>query len=630
MLVHSSFAALLGAAGIVVPICFGLPAEPRLLGSRATGSLASFLAAESPIALQGVLSNIGPNGSKAPGASPGIVIASPSTSNPNYFYTWTRDSALTFKLLVDTFISGDFALQPQIENYISAQAKLQTVSNPSGGLSTGGLAEPKFNADETAFTGPWGRPQRDGPALRATALIAYAHWLIRNDYTSTVNSILWPIISNDLSYVEQYWNQTGFDLWEEVNGSSFFTAAVQHRALVEGAALAQQIGQMCPGCVSQAPQVLCLLQSFWNGQYLVANINQNNGRSGKDANTLLGSIHTFDPAAGCDAATFQPCSDKALANHKVLTDSFRSIYIINSGIPEGTAVAVGRYPEDTYMGGNPWYINTAAAAELLYSALYQWSRLGSLTITPVSFSFFRDFAPTVTIGTYASSTSTYSTLTNAIRAYADGYMSLIERYTPCGGGLAEQFSRSNGAPLSAVDLTWSYASFLTAIARRSGTVPSSWGASNANVLPSTCSGTSYVGPYATATDTIFPPNQTPTAGTTTIRATAPPTTCPTPSSVAVTFSVIETTTYGETVYIVGSIPQLGNWIPSQAVLLSVSQYTGSNHVWFGTVSLPAALSFQYKYLKTDNNGAVVWEADPNRNYVVPTTGGTAVENDTWQ
>jgi len=111
--------------------------------------------------------------------------------------------------------------------------------------------------------------------------------------------------------------------------------------------------------------------------------------------------------------------------------------------------------KDTYMGGNPWYINTAAAAEFLYSALYQWSRLGSLAITTTSLPFFRDFLPTVSIGTYGSATSTYLTLTNAIRTYADGYMSLVEKYTPCGGGLAEQFSRSNGAPLSAVDLTWS-------------------------------------------------------------------------------------------------------------------------------------------------------------------------------
>ena len=285
-------------------------------------------------------------------------------------------------------------------------------------------------------------------------MITYARWLISNGYSSTVTSILWPIISNDLSYVGQYWNQTTFDLWEEVNGSSFFTTAVQHRALVEGNALAGQIGQTCVGC-SPAPQVLCFLQSYWSGQYILANINENNGRTAKDANSLLGSIHTFDPTAACDDSTFQPCSDKVLANHKVVTDSFRSIYTINSGIPEGTAVAVGRYPEDSYQGGNPWYINTLAAAELLYDALYQWQKLGSLTVTSTSLAFFKDFSSSVAAETYASSSTMYSTLTTAIRKYADGYMSIVETYTPSNGALAEQYSRSNGAPLSAGDLTWS-------------------------------------------------------------------------------------------------------------------------------------------------------------------------------
>ena len=40
-------------------------------------------------------------------------------------------------------------------------------------------------------------------------------------------------------------NSTGFDLWEEVSGSSFFTINAQHRALVEGSALAAQLGKSC-------------------------------------------------------------------------------------------------------------------------------------------------------------------------------------------------------------------------------------------------------------------------------------------------------------------------------------------------------------------------------------------------
>ena len=80
--------------------------------------------------------------------------------------------------------------------------------------------------------------------------------------------------------------------------------------------------------------------------------NTGGGRSGIDSNTVLSSIHTFDPEAGCSAETFQPCSDRALANLKVYVDSFRKEYAINVGIHSPYAVATGRYKEDFYFGGN--------------------------------------------------------------------------------------------------------------------------------------------------------------------------------------------------------------------------------------------------------------------------------------
>lgn len=87
---------------------------------------------------------------------------------------------MTAKLLVDLFRNGETSLQGIIEDYVDSQAYLQTVSNPSGDLSDGGLGlgEPHFLVDMTAYTGSWGRPQRDGPALRATALIDFGGWLI--------------------------------------------------------------------------------------------------------------------------------------------------------------------------------------------------------------------------------------------------------------------------------------------------------------------------------------------------------------------------------------------------------------------------------------------------------------------
>lgn len=64
-------------------------------------SVDSYLAAEAPIAKAGLLANIGPSGSKSSGAASGIVIASPNTVNPNYLYSWVRDSSLTFQCIID-------------------------------------------------------------------------------------------------------------------------------------------------------------------------------------------------------------------------------------------------------------------------------------------------------------------------------------------------------------------------------------------------------------------------------------------------------------------------------------------------------------------------------------------------
>ncbi|KAI0831613.1 carbohydrate-binding module family 20 protein [Hypoxylon sp. FL0890] len=649
--IMQGFTSLFLLGGFAFQTILGLPGASQVRREAAILKRAvdDFITTEEPIALSQLLANIGSTGSNVPGASSGVVVASPSTADPDYFYTWSRDAALVFKAIVDRFANSyDADLQTEIENYIIAQAKLQTVSNPSGSLSDGtGLGEPKFNVDLSAFTGSWGRPQRDGPALRAIALIGYSKWLIANGYSSTASGDVWPIIENDLSYVAQYWNQTGYDLWEEVSGSSFFTIAAQHRSLVEGAALANTLGVSSTAYDAVAPQVLCFLQSFWSASsgYTLANINVNNGRSGKDANAILGSIHTFDPALGCDAATFQPCSDRALATHKVVVDSFRSIYTLNSGIAAGSAVAVGRYPEDTYYNGNPWYLNTLAAAEQLYDALYVWQTQGSIEVTSLSLPFFQALDSGVAAGTYSSDSDTYTTLYNAVYAYADGFINVVSEYAASNGSLSEQYDRSSGTPLSARDLTWSYASFLTAAARRAGVVPAGWAGSGstATSVPSVCSATSQAGTYSAAPTPSFPASQTadtssavtttftqPTITTTTAATSTG--TCAAATSVAVTFQELKTTTWGQTVKIVGNVTALGNWDTSDAVALSASSYTSSDPLWKVTITLPAGQAIQYKYILVDTDGSITWESDPNRSYTVPESCATSTikDVDTWR
>ncbi|THU89372.1 glucoamylase [Dendrothele bispora CBS 962.96] len=553
-----------------------------------------YLAQESPIAKANLLANIGPGG-KAEGAGDGVVIASPSKTDPPYFFTWTRDTSLVFGAIIDQFTLGldqSANLRTQIDNFITSQARIQQISNPSGTITTGGLGEPKFEVDFQAFTGAWGRPQRDGPALRASAMTVWANFLLSQNNVTFVQNTLWPIIQRDLDYVAQNWNQTTFDLWEEVSSSSFFTTAVQHRSLRQGATLATKIGQTATTYSTQADNLLCFLQSYWNtAGYVTANTG--GGRSGKDANTVLASIHTFDAAAGCDSVTFQPCSDRALSNLVNYVNAFRSIYGINSGIAANQAVATGRYPEDSYFGGNPWYLTTLAVAEQLYDALIVWNQQGSLDVTSTSLAFFRQFDSSVATGTYASTSAEFTSLTTAVKNFADGFVNVVAKFTPSNGGLSEQYSKSDGTPVSAVDLTWSYAATLTAIDARQGVTPASWGARGLTV-PTQCQRSAGGGGGGGA------------------------------GTVAVTFNVHAETVFGENIFLTGSVNELQNWSPDNALALNADNYP----TWSITVNLPASTQVEYKYIRKFN-GAITWESDPNNVINVPASG-TFTENDTWR
>ncbi|KAF8843359.1 glycoside hydrolase family 15 protein [Paxillus ammoniavirescens] len=600
---------------IVSALTLGLCAASESAWAQ-SGTVDQYITTESPIARAGVLANIGPDGSKSSGAYRGIVIASPSTANPNYLYTWVRDSCLVFKELIDQYTSGqNTTLRTLIDSFITAETKLQQVPNPSGTVSTGGLGEPKFNIDGSAFTGSWGRPQRDGPALRSTAVITYANWLIADGNLSYVTNTLWPMIQLDLDYVANNWNKTTFDLWEELDLASFFTTAVQHRALRQGIALANAIGQtsVVSGYTTQAQNSLCFLQSYWNPSpgYMTANAggglsgvdentpvlasnpsqgymtaNTEGGRSGIDLNAVLASVHTFDVDAGCDATTFQPCSDKALSNLKTYVDSFRTIYSINFGIPANQAVATGRYSEDVYQGGNPWYLATFAVAEQLYDALTVWDTQGYIEVTSTSLGFFQQFNTSIIIGTYTSSSSTYTSLITAIQSFADGFVATAAKYTPSDGGLAEQYSRFNGEPLSAVDLTWNYASALTAFAARAGQTSASWGAQGL-VAPGSC-----------LTSDM--------------------------ATVSVQFNVDATTLLGENIYLTGSVGALSNWDASTAILLSSANYP----TWSTTVNLPANTAIKYKYIRI-YNGAVTWEPGLDNTFATVASGAQTL-HDSWQ
>jgi hypothetical protein len=76
-------------------------------------------------------------------------------------------------------------------------------------------------------------------------------------------------------------------------------------------------------------------------------------RSWLDANPVLARSHTFDPAAGCDAAVFRPCSGPDARLHA------HSRRVFWGRVParrrrgrQRAPIVVGRYLEDVYCDGN--------------------------------------------------------------------------------------------------------------------------------------------------------------------------------------------------------------------------------------------------------------------------------------
>jgi len=95
-------------------------------------------------------------------------------------------------------------------------------------------------------------------------------------------------------------------------------------------------------------------------------------------------------------------------------------------------------------------------------------------------------------------------------------------------------------------------------------------------------------------------------------------------AITVNFAETATTVFGENIFLVGNIPQLGSWDPNSAIALSSASYP----VWKVSVSIPAGTTFQYKYIRKSSSG-IVWESDPNRSSTTPSSGSLNL-NDSWR
>lgn len=123
----------------------------------------------------------------------------------------------------------------------------------------------------------------------------------------------------------------------------------------------------------------------------------------------------------------------------------------------------GRYPGDSYAGGNPWQLLTAVAAKAFYQG-------ANTMFKENGFNKLEDkhaWAELLNISHNAS----HEEFVKATVSAGDAIMyRLFQHVKNDGGHIAEQISKTGGNQVSANDLTWSYANILSAMQARTSAV----------------------------------------------------------------------------------------------------------------------------------------------------------------
>ena len=105
-----------------------------------------------------------------------------------------------------------------------------------------------------------------------------------------------------------------------------------------------------------------------------------------------------------------------------------------------------------------------AAAELHYKMVSDLSTRPGFTITDLSLGFFQKLGvKSSKVGTfYERGTKEFKEVLSIIAARGESFVRRVKFHVKDSANLAEQFHRKDGRPISATDLTWSYASVYTA------------------------------------------------------------------------------------------------------------------------------------------------------------------------
>jgi len=278
------------------------------------------------------------------------------------------------------------------------------------------LEEPRCVADGSPDPERWTRPQDDGPALRLAGLLHLVEALPELDTPETAR-----LMARDGEHLLRIAGRPAIGPWEEPPARRVtFSLIAAWDALDRLARRGAYGGGARQALASTCENLLALILAARDPDgSLRESIEAAPGHH--DGGTLLALL---------DADRWEgPLALDAEAAHMTLLrlDAlFGTLYPINHG---RDAPGLGRWREDAFFGGNPWYPVTLGAAEFEYRLALRRRERGAF-------------------------------------ARAEARMALIQTVAPDGDALPEQFDRVTGAARSSPDLTWSAAAFLGAAAAR--------------------------------------------------------------------------------------------------------------------------------------------------------------------
>lgn len=401
---------------------------------------------------------------------PGAVVASPVPASydpdPDYFFHWYRDSAIVIDALRMLHAAGQVGVDGprlfgEFVRFNSALARLDGRSlaaassqwrsrvaadfvqflRPDAELQRvhgdAIAAETRVNADGTLDISNWGRPQNDGPALRALAVL---RWMRGAPLEAGLLASCEDLLRADLRYTQDHAREPCYDIWEEERGLHYFTLRVSAQALEDGADWLDRRGEnaQARSCRALSRGIREALDGYWLADrgYYRSRVLDSGEPSAKelDIAVIFAALQASD-----ECPTHSVRDPRIHATLGVLDSVFEADYPINHRRPAGRGPALGRYRADRYYSGGAYYFSTLAAAELCFRAAKGGGG--------------RD----------------------ALLARGDRYLETVRAFTPESGDMSEQFDQRTGEQTSAKHLAWSYAAFISCATARRAAMASSGG-----------------------------------------------------------------------------------------------------------------------------------------------------------